>query len=237
MSHAFLRRLRRYVAALPPLVFGFMGSPAFSETINATGFSVGQVSANFTGATVTATGGSFTKVTSVGGGAASVVGVSTGSVPLESDTDGEKFTINFSGGGAVVTQITLGLLFRQGEWGVAGNENARLKTNTGDCSSMNCLLSADATFMGLTSGVSTLSQGVEGQGGIFRILNPFGSTALTQLELIAFANGGSGSANSSFGLVSLDYTTTAIPEPGTLSLVGLGALGIALVRRRRASRA
>jgi hypothetical protein len=161
-----------------------------------------------------------------------VVGISTGFVANESDTDGEQFTINFSGGGAVISEITLGLLFRQGEWGVAGDEQTRLRTNTGDCSTLTCLLAADATFKDLTAGVSALSQGVEGQGGVFRITNPFGSTVISQLELLAFANGGSGSTNSSFGLVSLVYNTP-IPEPGTLVLVGLGALGLGLARRGR----
>lgn len=235
MTHGFRRRLRRYVAALPPLVFGFMGSPAFSATINAAGFSVGQMSANFTNATVTSVGGSFTKINSVGNNSSTVVGVSTGFVSTESDTDGEQFTINFSGGGAVISEITLGLLYRQGEWDVAANEQARLKTNTGDCSTLNCLLEANATFRGLTAGITTLSQGVEQQGGIFRITNPFGSSVINTLELIAFNNGGSGDAASSFGLVSVTYTS--VPEPGTLLLVGGGALVLGLVRRWRAASA
>lgn len=234
MSHPFLRRLRRYAAALPPLVFGLIASPALSATINATGFTVGQTSANFTGATVTAIGGSFTKVTSVGTGSTTVVGISTGFVATEADMDGEQFTINFSGGGAIVTEVTLGLLFRQGEWGGAANEQARLKPTTGssgDCSTLNCLLSADGTFKNLTAGVTTLSPGIEGDGGIFRIANPFGSTVISKLELLPFNVGGSGSANSDFGLVSITYTTV-VPEPGTLALVGLGTLGLAIAGRR-----
>jgi len=235
----FLRKLRRYVAALPPLAFGFMGSPAFSAVIDATGFTVGQTSANFSNAAVTATSGSFSKVTSVGTGATTVVGISTGFVATEADIDGELFTINFSGGGAVVSEVTLGLLFTQGQWGGAANEQARLKPTTGisgDCSTLNCLLAADGTFKNLTAGVTTLSPGTEGQGGIFKIVNPFGSTVISKLELLPFdVGGGSSGANSDFGLVSITYTT--VPEPGTLALLGLGSLGLALAERRRANRA
>jgi hypothetical protein len=239
MSLSFLRRLRRYVAALPPLAFAFMGSPAFSATINASGFTVGQTSATFSNATVTATGGSFTKVTSVGTSPTSVVGISTGFVANEADVDAEQFTINFSGGGAVVSEVTLGLLFQKGQWGVAVDEQARLKPttgSTGDCSTLNCLLSANGTFKNLAAGVTGLSPGVEGEGGIFKIVNPFGSAVISKLELLPFNAGGSGATASSFGLVSITYTTAAIPEPGTLTLVGLGTLGLALAGRRRATR-
>jgi hypothetical protein len=239
MSHSFLRRLRRYVAALPPLVFGFVGSPAFSDTIDASGFTVGQTTANFGGVTVTASGGSFTKITSVGTGSASVVGINTGFVDHEVDMDHEQFTINFGSGGAVVSEVTLGLLFQGGQWGVKVNEQARLKPTTGssgDCSTLNCLLSADGTFKNLAAGVTTLSPGVEGEGGIFKIVNPFGNTLISKLDLLPFNAGGRGASASSFGLVSVSYTTSTIPEPGTLPLVGLGSFGLALAGRRRAAR-
>jgi len=233
----FLRRLRKYVAALPVLAFGFMASPALSATINASGFTVGQSTASFTGATVTATGGTFTKVTSVGTAPTTVVGISGGFVATEADMNGEFFTINFSGSGAVVTEVTLGLLFKKDQWGGVADEQARLKPSTGDCSTLNCLLSADGTFKNLTTGVTTLSSGLEGDGGIFKIANPFGTTAITKLDLLPFNVGGVGGANSDFGLVSITYTTTVVPEPGTLTLVGLGSLGLALAGRRKARRA
>jgi hypothetical protein len=47
---------------------------------------------------------------------------------------------------------------------------------------------------------------------------------------------GTGAANSDFGLVSVTYSTTAVPEPGTLALVGSGLLGLAFAGRKRAHR-
>jgi hypothetical protein len=229
-----MRRLRRYLAALPALVFGLGAGPAFAAVINAAGFTVGQNSANFTGATVQATGGNFTKVTSVGTGATEVVGVSTGFVATEVDRDGESITINFGGSGATVSEVVIGLLFKQGEWGGADDEQMRLRPNTGSCNTLNCLLSADGTFMNVTTGVTELSPGEEGQGGIFRIANPFGSTAITELVLTPFDVGGTGGANSDFGLISVTYTL--VPEPTTLVLVGLGLVALSLMARRRGPR-
>lgn len=58
----FLRKLRKYVAALPALAFGFIASPAFSATvtIDASGVTAGATSASFLGAISTSTGGKFT---------------------------------------------------------------------------------------------------------------------------------------------------------------------------------
>ena len=55
----FLRKLRKYVAALPALAFGFMANPAFSTivTIDASGVTTGASSASFLGATLTSTDG------------------------------------------------------------------------------------------------------------------------------------------------------------------------------------
>jgi hypothetical protein len=42
--------------------------------------------------------------------------------------------------------------------------------------------------------------------------------------------------NEGFFLDNIQFSTTAVPEPSTLALVGLGGLGLAFVRKRRASR-
>ena len=59
---------------------------------------------------------------------------------------------------------------------------------------------------------------------------------ISQLQMSPWLIAGTGAANSDFGLVSITYTTTAIPEPASLALVGLGVIGLALAGRRRARR-
>jgi hypothetical protein len=236
----FLRKLRKYVAAIPALAFAFVAGPAFATivTINGAGVTAGATSASFLGATLTSTGGNFTKVTA-DGTSTTVIGVSTGFVANEIDLDGEKITLNFGSTGAVVNEIVIGLLYLQGEWGGAANEAARLLTNAGTvCDNGSttplCVLSASGVYKGATTGVTQLSAPVEGSGGIFRITNPFGSALISNLDLLPFSVAGVGGANSDFGIVSITYNTTAIPEPGTLLLVGIGALGLAWAGRRRA---
>jgi hypothetical protein len=229
------------VAAIPALAFGFVASPAFSTTvtINANGVSAGANTANFVGATMTTTGGNFTKATSPGANPTAYIGVSGGVVANEVDAS-QKLTIGFTDTGAVISEITLAMMFLSGEAGDLNSEAARLTALGGtSCApgGIFCLLSANGVFRGSTLNVENLSPATGGNGGIFKITNPFGSDLISQLTFSPwiFASG-SGSANSDFGLVSITYTTTAIPEPGSLALVGLGVIGLALAGRQRARR-
>jgi len=229
----FLRKLRKYVAALPALAFGFMASPAFSTvvTINASSVTPGSSSASFLGANLTSVGGSFTTTTTTGINPSTAIGISGGSVGDEVDVSGEKITLSFGSTLAVVNEITLGMLFLKGVSGNQINEAAQLQTSGGvACAngSTTCILSAVGVWRGSIFGVQTLSPATEGNGGIFRIANPFGSELISSLDILAWKFTPAGAANSDFGLVSVTYTTTTvIPEPGTLVLVGLGMLGLA----------
>jgi hypothetical protein len=234
-----LRKLRKYIPALPALVFGFIASPATSAliTIDGTSITAGAHDQQFLGASITSQGGNFTKVTA-DGTSTTVIGVSTGFVANEIDIDNESITINFSPLGATITQITLGLMYLQGEWGGASDEAARLITNSGapSCSlgaASACILSAAGVWAGSTSNVTQLSAPIEGQGGIFQIRDPFGGNLITSLQFSPFSIAGVGGGNSDFGIVSITYNTTAVPEPDTLLMVGIGIIGFALARRVR----
>jgi len=237
----FLRKLRRYVAAIPALAFGFVASPAFSATVtvDASGITIGTHTASFLGSTLTTSpGGSFTKSTTSGLNPTTAIGINGGYLPNEVDTASEKLTLTFGSTGAVVNEITIGLLFQAGVSGNAINEAVQLQTNGGTaCASgttIYCILSASGVWRGGVSGVTTISPSTAGNGGIFKITNPFGSELITSIDFLPWAIYGDGAANSDFALVSVKYTTTAIPEPGTLSLVTIGLLGLAFVGGRRA---
>jgi len=236
----FLRKLRKYVATLPALAFGFMANPAFSTvvTINAAGIPNSGSSATFLGSTLTATGGSFTKTTTTGINPSTAIGVSGGALSSEVDISGEKLRLSFGATGAIVNEITIGLLYLNGVAGNVVNEAVQFQTNAGStCASgavAFCILSASGVYKGSIVGVQNLSPATAGNGGIFKITNPFGSELISTIDFLPWAIRGEGSANSDFGLVSVSYTTTAIPEPGTLALVSLGLLGLGIAGSRRA---
>jgi hypothetical protein len=240
MARPFLRKLRRYWATIPALAFGFVASPAFSTTVtvDASNITSGKSSASFTGATLKTSGGKFTNATSGGIGPTPYIGINGGSVRNELDGS-QRLTFSFTGTGAVINEITLGMLFLAGQAGDVANEAAQLKTSGGPCTGgavAACILSATGVFKGSAVNVTNLSPATGGNGGIFKIVNPFGTDMISQLQLSPWLISGRGAANSDFGLIGITYTTTAIPEPASLALVGLGVIGLAVAGRRRTRR-
>ena len=142
----FLRRLRKYVAALPALAFGFMASPAFSTvvTLNTSGVSEGTSTASFVGATLTSAGGSV---------------------------------------------CASGMAF--------------------------CILSASGVWRGSALPKSAiLSPATERNGGIFKIVNPFGPQPLTSIQFLSWPIRDIGDANSDYGLVSVGPLGLAVAGRG-----------------------
>ena len=247
LRRIFLRKLRKYVAALPALAFGFLASPAFSTivTIDANGVTGGSTSASFLGATLTSVNGKFNKTTTTGTNPTTVIGVGRGYLPNEVDISGEGITLNFGPTGARVMEITLGLLFRNGVSGNVVDEAAQILTNGGTSCGGGavafCILSSAGVWRGSTSSVTTISPATAGNGGIFKITNPFPASGnqmelINSIQFLPWSIFGEGAANSDFALVSVVYETTLVPvpEPGSLVLVSLGLLGLAFAGGRRA---
>ncbi|WP_405230256.1 PEP-CTERM sorting domain-containing protein [Lentisalinibacter sediminis] len=81
-------------------------------------------------------------------------------------------------------------------------------------------------------GVENLDPANSDSAAVWSIRNPFGGTGVTGFGFTATAsdncfNDSRCNKQSDFSLVSV-----SVPEPGTLALLGLGLLGIGLVRRR-----
>jgi hypothetical protein len=71
----------------------------------------------------------------------------------------------------------------------------------------------------------------EGDAAAWKVTDPFGDLAVTSLAFTALHNSGGFGNDSDYAFNSLN-TAIPVPEPASIILLGAGAAGLVLVRRR-----
>ena len=156
------------------------------------------------------------------------LGINGGKGGTEIGVD-EKLTIGLSQA-MTVFSITIGLLYDGPEFGDDGEIAAFLKNDAGTAFKLTATGATTASWTGFAGAtVTNLSPASGGgNGGVWRISNPFGNDALSSLGVYPLASNPSGN-DSDFGLVAFE-----IPDSGaTLGLLGLGLIGVAFIGRKR----
>ena len=201
---------------------------------------VGGNGATIGGVSFASAAGNFIKKSQ---GGFSGLGVTGGRTGDEIDTN-ETITLSWAAG-LTISGFSVALLFNGPEYNDWA-EVAKVTAWNGEQKVGVGLLKVDATnntlatFTGTGFGsVSNLAPAVEGGGGAWQVLNPFGNAQVTRLVFTAFDSTVCGTqsrcTNQSDYVLS---SVTAVPEPGAYALAaaGLGVMGF-IGRRRRGTRA
>lgn len=227
--HALLstNALRSFAAGAS---LALMPMSASALTISASDLPSGESVVVLPDVTVTADPSSFLHKSIAG---FDIVGIAGGYENGEIDLTDEAIVFEF-GASQYVVSLDLGALFAAVEEDDVYNEQARALVYSGQDIYEYILSVVDGTTA-VWSGpgtVSNLSPATFGNAAVWSIANPFGNLAVDKLVLTAIGPADPMDyRNNDYGFVSL--ATRPIPEPGTLSLMGLGLAGLALAGRKR----
>ncbi|MGV0024724.1 PEP-CTERM sorting domain-containing protein [Phormidesmis priestleyi] len=158
------------------------------------------------------------------------VGVQGGYVEGEIDgKDNEAITVDFTKS-ETIGSFDLAFLYDKGIFSDYASEIAAVTADGIKIGKLTVLNATDALWSlgGVVTNLS--SAGSQAGGGAWRVANPFGNSAVSQLKFAAFSNGGAGSADSDYAFVQLE----TVPEPTTiLGLLAVGALGAGSLKKRK----
>ena len=182
-------------------------------------------------ATVASAPGDFTHKSVAGYDVAGVLG---GYENGEIDLDDESLEITYAAP-QTIGSLDLGLLFAAGEEDDLYNEQAMVIATLSDGSTASYTLSVVDGTTAVWSGpgsVTNVSPATNGNAAVWSLSSPFGGAAVVSLELVGYGPAlPTTYRNNDYGLVSV--TSTPVPEPGVMSLMGLGLAGLAFAGRKR----
>ncbi len=149
---------------------------------------------------------------------------------------GQSITMNFSSS-QFIDSLSFVALFADGNYNDVGDEIAQVTGYSGGQSWTYTLTAginaAVWTGLGQASPLE-FNAGLQGNGGVWDIVNPFGDAAIDSLVFTALDNGiaaNLGGTNSDFGIGAV--TTSPTPIPAAVWIFGSGLLGLIGIRRTR----
>jgi len=206
-----------------------------ANTASAVSFNASSWPGPFSGITITSSGTLETKSFAGFTG----LGVQGGNVGGEIDTrDGESSEwINFQfSTPTLISDLTIGTLYPNGEFNDSVNEAARITVNGSSTYQLQATGFTTATWNGSGSVANVspardgnpVGEGAEGFGA-WKITNPFGNLLVTSLRFTPRKLGDDTGRDSDFTIVSLNSPAASLPVAdagSSMALLGMGLLSI-----------